>query len=147
MRRLNVRCRPPCVNRSGPDFTVEQDAEGLAVRYALGALKGVGEKAMGDLVAARERGGPFTSLDDFAGRIDPRQLNKRQLESLAGAGAVDRITTDRASVHSSPANIMGHASAAADQRASGEPALFGYGGAGVRNSGGWGKSVSGRGNI
>src|SRR3546814_349003 len=85
MRRLNVRCLPPCVNRSGPDFTVEQDAEGLAVRYALGALKGVGEKAMGDLVAARERGGPFTSLDDFAGRIDPRQLNKRQLESLAGA--------------------------------------------------------------
>src|SRR3546814_2022222 len=60
MRRLNVRCLPPCVNRSGPDFTVEQDAEGLAVRYALGALKGVGEKAMGDLVAARERGGPFT---------------------------------------------------------------------------------------
>src|SRR3546814_5209398 len=41
MRRLNVRCLPPCVNRSGPDFTVEQDAEGLAVRYALGALKGV----------------------------------------------------------------------------------------------------------
>src|SRR3546814_10006158 len=54
MRRLNVRCLPPCVNRSGPDFTVEQDAEGLAVRYALGALKGVGEKAMGDLVARSE---------------------------------------------------------------------------------------------
>src|SRR3546814_17908334 len=79
MRRLNVRCLPPCVNRSGPDFTVEQDAEGLAVRYALGALKGVGEKATGDLVAARDRGGPFTSLHDFAGRIDPRQLNKRQI--------------------------------------------------------------------
>src|SRR3546814_20148850 len=53
MRRLNVRCLPPCVNRSGPDFTVEQDAEGLAVRYALGALKGVGEKAMGDLEIGR----------------------------------------------------------------------------------------------
>src|SRR3546814_12362922 len=116
MRRLNVRCLPPCVNRSGPDFTVEQDAEGLAVRYALGALKGVGEKAMGDLVAARERGGPFTSLDDFAGRIDPRQLNKRQLESLAGAGAFDCIPPDRASVHASAATILGHASAAPAQR-------------------------------
>src|SRR3546814_15673537 len=87
MRRLQVRCLPPSVNHSGPDFTVEQDAEGIAVRYALGALKGVGEKAMGDLVDARERGGAFTSLDDFAERIDPRQLNKRQPESLAAAGA------------------------------------------------------------
>src|SRR3546814_6333395 len=120
MRRLSVRCLPPCGKRSGPEFTVEQDAEGLAVRYALGALKGVGEKAMGDLVAARERGGPFTSLDDFAGRIDPRQLNKRQLESLAGAGAFDCITPDRASVHASDETIMGHASAAAGQRESGQ---------------------------
>src|SRR3546814_15043717 len=86
---------------------------------------------MGDLVAARERGGPFTSLDDFAGRIDPRQLNKRQLESLAGAGAFDCITPDRASVHASAETIMGHASAAADQRESGQHALFGDGGAGL----------------
>src|SRR3546814_14995827 len=88
MRRLNVRCLPPCVNRSGPDFTVEQDAEGLAVRYALAAPTGVGETAMRDLVAARERGGPFTSHHDFAGRIETPQLNTRPLESLSGAGAL-----------------------------------------------------------
>src|SRR3546814_16438383 len=77
MRRLNVRCLPPCVNRSGPDFTVEQDAEGLAVRYALGALRGVGEKAMGELVAARERGGTCPSLHDFDGGVEPRQRTNR----------------------------------------------------------------------
>src|SRR3546814_5640285 len=86
---------------------------------------------MGDRGAARERGGPFTSLDDFAGRIDPRQLNKRQLESLAGAGAFDCITPERASVHAPAETIMGHASAAADQRESGQHALLGDGGAGI----------------
>ena len=63
-----------------------------------GALKGVGEKAMEALVEERERGGPFASLEDFAARIDPRLLNRRQLESLAGAGAFDSIKPDRAAV-------------------------------------------------
>src|SRR3546814_16719545 len=125
MRRLNVRCLPPCVNRSGPDFTVEQDAEGLAVRYALGALKGVGEKAMGDLVAERERGGPFTSLDDFAGRLDTRRLNKRQLYNPAGAGGFDSITTQRASVHATAQHIMGHQYSAPKQPRAGAHTSFG----------------------
>src|SRR3546814_11732842 len=86
---------------------------------------------MGDLVAARERGGPFTSLDDFAGRIDPRQLNKRQLESLAGAGAFDCITPDRARVPASAATLKGHAPAPADPRDTGPPAPFGAGGGGI----------------
>ena len=131
MRRLGVRCLPPCVNRSEADFDVEQDEEGLAVRYALGALKGVGEKAMGDLVGARERGGPFKSFDDFAERIDPRQLNKRQLESLAAAGAFDCINPDRASIYATAETILAHASAAAEQRNSGQHGLFGDAGAGL----------------
>jgi DNA polymerase-3 subunit alpha len=87
--------RPPCINASGADFTVEDNA----VRYALGALKGVGERAMNDLAVARAAGGPFTSLDDFAARVDPRLLNRRQLESLAGAGAFDSVKPDRAAIH------------------------------------------------
>ena len=58
----------------------------IGVRYALGALKGVGEKAMEQLVVERQAG-PFRSLDDFAARIDPRLVNRRQIESLAGGGA------------------------------------------------------------
>ncbi|MGE5722076.1 MAG: DNA polymerase III subunit alpha, partial [Sphingomonadales bacterium] len=92
MRRLEVACLPPCINASEADFSVEDFGEGgAAVRYALGALKGVGEKAMEQLVEERNANGPFRSLDDFADRIDPRLLNRRQIESLAGGGAFDAI--------------------------------------------------------
>src|SRR4029079_7831750 len=121
MRRGRVECLPPDVNASHAHFTVENGA----VRYALGALKGVGEKAMEALVAERERGGPFASLEDFAARIDPRVLNRRQLESLAGAGAFDAVKPDRASVYGAAETILAHAASAQDQRESGQVGLFG----------------------
>jgi DNA polymerase-3 subunit alpha len=121
MRRGGVECLPPCVNSSDAFFTVEEGA----VRYALGALKGVGEKAMESLVAEREAKGPFKSLDDFAERIDPRLLNRRQIESLAAAGAFDSIVPDRAAVYASAETILAHAASAADQRNSGQHGLFG----------------------
>ena len=125
MRRGGVECLPPCINASEAAFSVK----GGAVRYALGALKGVGEKAMESLVEERERGGPFTSLDDFAERIDPRLLNRRQIESLAAAGAFDSIAPDRAAVFASAETILAHAASAADQRESGQHGLFGGEGA------------------
>ncbi len=124
IRRSGVECLPPDVNASRADFSVE-DGE---VRYALGALKGVGEKAMEALVDEREANGPFKSLDDFAERIDPKLLNRRQLESLAAAGAFDAIYPDRPSVHAAAETILAHAAAAHDQRTSGQHGLFGGGG-------------------
>ena len=121
MRRGGVECLPPDINASQAFFTVENGA----VRYALGALKGVGEKAMDALVDERDRGGPFTSLEDFAGRIDPRVLNRRQLESLAAAGAFDAINPERAAVFAAAETILAHASSAQDQRSSGQAGLFG----------------------
>ncbi len=123
MRRGGVECRAPCINRSRAEFAVEDGA----VRYALGALKGVGEKAMQALVEEREARGPFTSLEDFAARIDPRLLNRRQLESLAGAGAFDAINPHRAAVFAAAETILAHAASAADQRDSGQGGLFGGG--------------------
>jgi len=121
MRRGGVECLPPDINASHPYFTVEDGA----VRYALGALKGVGEKAMEALVEERERGGPFASLEDFAARIDPRLLNRRQLESLAGAGAFDSLKPDRPAVFAAAETILAHAASAHDQRESGQAGLFG----------------------
>jgi DNA polymerase-3 subunit alpha len=121
MRRGGVECLQPDINASDAHFTVEEGA----VRYALGALKGVGEKAMQALVEERTRGGPFTSLEDFATRIDPRLLNRRQLESLAGAGAFDSINPDRAKIFAAAETILAHAASAHDQRESGQAALFG----------------------
>ncbi len=121
MRRGAVECLPPDINASHAFFTVENGG----VRYALGALKGVGEKAMEALVEERERAGPFTSLEDFAARVDPRLLNRRQLESLAGAGAFDSIKPERAAIFAAAETILAHAASAHDQRTSGQAGLFG----------------------
>lgn len=132
MRRMGLTCLAPDINRSLADFTVEpvphegDDARlGFAVRYALGGLKGVGEKAMEQLVAERDARGTFKSLDDFADRIEPRMLNRRQLESLAAAGAFDDIHSDRAGVHAASETILSVASSNAQARESGQGGLFG----------------------
>nr|WP_260483928.1 DNA polymerase III subunit alpha [Sphingomicrobium flavum] len=120
-RRSGVEVLPPDINHACADFDV-QDGK---VRYALGALKGVGEKAMDLLVEERTANGPFDSLEDFAGRIDPKWLNRRQLEGLAAAGSFDAINDDRASVHAGAETILRHAQQAAGERESGQVALFG----------------------
>ncbi len=125
MRRMGVECLGPCVNHSEAEYSVEASGDGLAVRYALGALKGVGEKAMEQLVDERKAKGPFKSLEDFSDRIDPRLINRRQLESLAGGGAFDMIEGERAGVFAAAETILAHASSAADQRESGQGGLFG----------------------
>ena len=129
IRRSGVECLPPDVNASCADFSVEEGSRGLSVRYALGALKGVGEKAMEALVGEREANGCFKNLDEFAERVDPKLLNRRQLESLAAAGGFDALNPDRPSVHAAAETILAHAAAAHDQRTSGQHGLFGGGGA------------------
>lgn len=123
-RRAGVRLAGPCVNASRPDFDVQEDGEGLAVRYALGALKSVGEGAMERLVAERAKG-PFKSLDDLAQRVDPRLLNKRQLETLAAAGAFDGLADNRAGVHAVAETMLAVAARTHDQKTSGQGGLFG----------------------
>ncbi|HET9427070.1 MAG TPA: DNA polymerase III subunit alpha [Allosphingosinicella sp.] len=132
MRRMGLECLPPSINFSEAEFSVEAagDGDGLAVRYALGALKGVGEKAMDQLVEERAANGPFRSLDDFAARIDPRLLNRRQIESLAGAGAFDGLA-ERSAAFAAAETILAAASSAADARTSGQGGLFGEGPANV----------------
>jgi DNA polymerase-3 subunit alpha len=125
MRRLDVRCLPPSINASEAEFAVEPHAEGYAVRFALGALKGVGEKAMEQLIEERRANGRFKSLDDFAERVDPRLLNRRQIESLAGGGAFDEVAPNRAAVFAAAETILAHASSAAEARTSGQGGLFG----------------------
>jgi DNA polymerase III subunit alpha len=130
MRRMGAPCLPPSINASHAEFSVEDLGDGHAVRYALGALKGVGEKAMEQLVAERAAHGPFLSLDDFAGRIDPHLLNRRQIESLAGGGAFDDLG-ERWQVSAAAETILAAAASAADARTSGQGGLFGEGPANV----------------
>ncbi len=124
-RRLDVAVAGPCINRSEACFSVEAQGDAPTVRFGLGGLKGVGERAMEELVAERARGGPFTSLDDFADRVDPRLLNRRQIEALAAAGAFDDISAERAAVFAGAETLLAAAANAADTRASGQGGLFG----------------------
>ncbi|WP_294352699.1 DNA polymerase III subunit alpha [uncultured Sphingomonas sp.] len=125
-RRMNVELLPPCINASQAEFDVETTAVGgLAVRFALAALKSVGEGAMERLVEARDQGGAFKNLSDLADRVDPRLINKRQLETLAAAGAFDGLDANRAGVHAVAETILAVAASAHHGRTSGQGGLFG----------------------
>jgi DNA polymerase-3 subunit alpha len=84
-RRMGIPVMPPDVNVSRFDFVVN----GPEIRFGLGAIKNVGEGAIDNIVAAREAGGPFRSLEDLCGRIDLQRNNKRVIESLIKSGACD----------------------------------------------------------
>ncbi len=94
-RRLGISILPPDVNHSYSGFTVE----GEKIRFALGAIKNVGIGAIDKIISAREDGGKFESLFDFAARVDPKALNKRMMESLIKAGATDSMPGHRAQLY------------------------------------------------
>ena len=124
--RLGIPVLPPDVNRSGAEFLVETTEEGKqAIRFALAAVKRVGAQAMQDLVRARDAKGPFGSIAEFAHRVDPKLLNKMQIENLAKAGAFDQLEPNRARLVAGAEVILRRAQAAAEARVSAQIALFG----------------------
>jgi DNA polymerase III subunit alpha len=125
--RLGIRVEPPSVNRSGADFEVHREGEGeLVIRYALSAIKGVGDGQAEALV--RVRGDkPFRDLLDFANRLNPREVNKKVLEALAAAGAFDELERDRAKVFAAVEPLLGLANRTQEESLIGQTALFGGG--------------------
>jgi DNA polymerase-3 subunit alpha len=125
--RMGIHILPPDINRSCADFTVEEHEGALVIRYALAAVKRVGQAAMEALEAARgDR--PFADLAEFASRVDPRQLNKMQLENLIRAGAFDALEPNRAGLFAGAETVLRRAQADADEKESGQIGLFGAGG-------------------
>jgi DNA polymerase-3 subunit alpha len=125
-QRSGLTVLPPDVNASGADFLVETLPDGaLAVRYALGAVKNVGGAAMELVAAERKAHGKFADLFDFAERLDPRSINRRQLENLARAGAMDSLEPDRARAFAACETVAALAQRAAEDRASPQASLFG----------------------
>ncbi|HRI17834.1 MAG TPA: DNA polymerase III subunit alpha, partial [Burkholderiaceae bacterium] len=94
-RQFGVEFDRPDVNHGTWGFEPVADER---VRFGLGAIKGTGQGAIEALIAAREAGGPFTSLFDFCVRVDRSRMNKRALEALVKAGAFDAIEPDRAAM-------------------------------------------------
>ncbi|MEQ9126579.1 MAG: DNA polymerase III subunit alpha, partial [Alphaproteobacteria bacterium] len=123
--RLDASLLPPDVNRSDSIFAVEPGDDGkLNVRYALGAIRNVGRPAAAALVDARADG-PFTDVADLAARLDTSRINKRQIETLARAGAFDSLDPDRARIFTGAEVIARAAQAAAEERTSNQTSLFG----------------------
>jgi DNA polymerase-3 subunit alpha len=98
----NLTLLPPDINHSDYRFVPEGAAPSVTgkrvtnIRYGLGAVKGSGQGAIEAIIAARTEGGAFTDLFDFCKRVDRRQINRRTIESLIRAGAMDCFGTDRA---------------------------------------------------
>ncbi len=85
-RRMGMEVLGPDVNESNLKFTVNQDGN---IRFGLGAIKGVGESAVLQLIEERETNGTFKDMYDLAERVNLNSLNKKNLEAMAVAGAFD----------------------------------------------------------
>ena len=124
--RMGLVVMPPDVNASVYDFTVAGEK---SIRYGLGAVRGVGQGAVDMLVEERVKGGEYSSLADLCRRIDLTRVNRRVLEALIKAGAMDRIGANRATLMASlDAAVQGGEQATRATQA-GQDDLFGGGGA------------------
>ena len=119
-QRLGIKVEAPNINRSGATFEV---ADGT-IYYALAALKGVGPQAIEQIVEERKKG-LFTSLADFASRVNPRAINKRIIESLAAAGAFDTLEPNRARVFAGADAILAACQRSHEAATSGQNDMFG----------------------
>ncbi|MBU2592392.1 DNA polymerase III subunit alpha [Patescibacteria group bacterium] len=91
-RKMGIIVYPPEINKSGKDFKIKQDKDsldGMAIWFGLNAIKNVGAAAIEEILKARKSGGDFTSLTDFCLRVNGQKVNKKVLESLVKAGALD----------------------------------------------------------
>ena len=115
--------RPPDVNAGSFKFSVKA---GEAI-YGLGAIKGLGEGSIAQLVEARDADGPFTDLFDFCRRVGTGKVNRRALEALIRAGAFDSLNEQRWVVMSSLEDAVGQADQEARNEAVGMDDMFGLG--------------------
>lgn len=117
---------PPDVNRSAAYFTVETHEGKKAIRYGLGAIKGVGQDAMKALEVNRTaHGGSFKDISDFATSCDTGVINKRQIEGLARAGAFDLLHGNRKQIVEAAPLLVRLSQQAAEEKAAQQTNLFG----------------------
>jgi DNA polymerase-3 subunit alpha len=121
-KSLGIRIEPPSINESSFGFTVGGEKR---VLYGLGAIKGVGQSVVESLIAERERGGPYQDLLDLCRRVDSHKINRRVLEALTSAGALDALGENRATLMDAVPSTLRLAEHSAEAEAAGQGALFG----------------------
>ncbi|EAS63054.1 DNA polymerase III subunit alpha [Photobacterium angustum] len=120
--RMKLKLLPPDVNKGLYRFNVDEDG---AVVYGIGAVKGVGEGPIENIISAREKGGHFKDLFDFCARIDTKKVNKRVLEKLIKSGAMDRLGPNRAAMLATLDDAIKAASQHHQAEAFGQADMFG----------------------
>ena len=118
----NLVVLPPSVNMSFYQFYA---SDVNTIIYGLGAIKGVGEQAMQSVIDSREQDGPFKDLFDFCHRVDLKKINKRTLEALIRAGALDCLGIERSSLMAQLPEAVQAAEQARSNRETGIMDLFG----------------------
>ncbi|KKU58564.1 MAG: polymerase III, alpha subunit protein [Candidatus Amesbacteria bacterium GW2011_GWA2_47_11b] len=117
-RRIKIPVLPPDINRSDVAFAVDDKS----IRFGLSAIKNVGEAAISSILSARESG-PFTSFTDFCLRVDSQKVNRKVLESLIKAGAMDQFGK-RAALLAALDKIRELGTSISKLKASGQTTLF-----------------------
>ena len=102
LKRLNIQIIRPDINECYSDFKTENDK----FYYALGGIKAVGSEAISNIVKERLNNGKFSSINDFIKRVNPKDINKLQLEGLVKAGAFDKLNKNRQSIFNSIPNMI-----------------------------------------
>jgi len=97
LKRLDIEIIRPDINECYADFKTENDK----FYYALGGIKAVGSEAISNIVKEREINGKFLSINDFIKRVNPKDINKLQLEGLVKSGAFDKLNNNRQSIFNS----------------------------------------------
>ncbi len=120
-RYMGVDVLPPDVNESQNDFTISQ---GNKIRFGLGAIKNVGDKAIESIIQSREKGGRYTSILDLCKRVDLRVVNKQVIESLIKSGSLDSLHDNRAKLLAGLDTAMQIGSIANKDRRVGQKSLF-----------------------
>lgn len=121
-RSMGIQVDPPDINRSGVDFT----PYGKTILFGLSAVRNVGMGPVECILSARQESGPFQSLADLCDRVDARTVNRRALEALIYAGAMDQLepTANRNQLIQDLDLILDWAQSRARDRASGQGNLF-----------------------
>ena len=102
LKRLNINIVRPDINKCFADFRADKKN----FYYALGAIKSVGYEAVSNIVEERVKKGQFKSINDFVNRVNPKDINKLQLEGLVKGGAFDNINENRQSLFNSIPNLI-----------------------------------------
>jgi len=123
-RRLNINVLSPDINRSQLDFSIENESSGQSsIRFGLGAIKNVGGGAIEPLIKERNTNGPFKSVEDLCRRANLQAVNRRVMESLIKAGALDCLEK-RGTLLNSVARILSLAQREGKMRETGQTTMF-----------------------